>query len=213
MSETQSRRRRSHSESLGTRIASTKPQVCERGETGNQNQWVCGKAKAKAEITQYGNPRVAEMYARVKVPHGVRAMQGLDLVKSGGLRARVPSQPPSCQKAQKGMRRKKRTNGLRGDFAGEFFSRDSEFPMTATGSQDSPACASMSISTILVLLKMQNVKNLIGRVSLQESEIAQGKPLPLCLIRTQSQTQNPNGKGQASESIILSLKPEKLKPD
>jgi hypothetical protein len=121
MNETQSMRWRSRSESLETRTASTKPQVCEVRRVSKPS----GCLEKAPEITKYGTFAWSEVYASVKVPHGEGAMQGLDIVESGGLRARVPSQPPSCQKAQKGC--KKGQIVCRGDFAGEFFCETPKF--------------------------------------------------------------------------------------
>lgn len=132
MNETQSMRWRSNSESLETRTASTKPQVCEVRRVTQPS----GCLEKAPEITKYGTSRAAEVYASVKVPHGERAMQGLDIRKSGGLQARVPSQPPSCQKAQKGCQKGQIV--CRGDFDGEFFCETPKFLHDSNGVGGSP---------------------------------------------------------------------------
>lgn len=65
--------------------------------------------------------------------------------------------------------------------------------MIATGSEDLRACVNGHIDNFGVA-EVAKCEVLVQRVSLQESEIAQGKPLPPCLIWTQSQTQKPKMK-------------------
>jgi hypothetical protein len=71
--------------------------------------------------------------------------------------------------------------------------------MIATGSEDLRAYINGHIDDFGVA-EVAKYEVLVQRVSLQESEIAQGKPLPPCLFRTQSQTPNLKCKGQVTQS-------------